>query len=976
MENPSLNQFIKKKDKGSGEYENLYLEGVELLQKLSGSIWTDYNEHDPGITILENMAYALTELNYKVNLPINDLLATAKGDSLSNGDNGFFIPSEILTTNPVTVDDYRKIMIDRIDNVKNVWLTSLNESDRQLSNLPDSNNIRGLYNIFVELYNYDKDLRQRKKEYKRVVSEIEKLFHAHRNLCEDLYEVKIYHSFDLKLALTITIDGEVDGEDIMARIFYEINDYLGKEVNFYSLWQLQERGVPVDQIFDGPKLENGFILPSDLGPKMYRIELSQIMKRIVSIKGVISVNLLQLQYPDLNSKTPDTFLQLNSDHLLVPQGYTPQLLFPDDNKSLIVENDGVVFHPDLESVKKNLGFYQALGYGNFKSVSRSANIVEIPKGNQLPVDDYYELRKQFPEVYGIGEFGLNNNLSPLRYAQANQLKAFLLPLDQIMANFLSQTTHVFQLYNVHDKLKQSYFYQLLNDMPNLVPLIKSDASSSDEEAIDQWEKTLGELNKKYDRDALNRLNEAVDSLIDRFSESFATYALRKINTNCYGSVLTHDHFDLKLLNWKRKLVSEYARVSYNRAKGYNYLKLDDDDSNLNVVEDGNQLIPGLVHKTAILMGIKNVALRSLVETVTNSRIKFYRESHHTEIIEERMKVVFSEEDNTVILVDEVVIIDEHVENFYDAWFFTGNSETLLDEVLKYGILEENYSIKTPSSNHQKYYILFKGAQGTQRLIHITKSEESARKAIAGLIHYLTIINEEGEGMFLIEHILLAPPYQGNYYGFEFLLSGTNRIGFKQEKLQSLHARNNSASAFFADDFSIEKQLKVVQVKDGYSLVFEDSGGDFIAVSDSTYENSDEAQQEVDQIINIGQSAGIAQIEKSLTYYAWYNKRKVDEAFFSFVMSIILPAWPVRFQDKNFRTKMENTIYENAPIHLGIQYLWLELEQMAQFEQFFFKWGLRRSTIASVEQLDDACDLIGMIEELAGKTNLWLTKNIS
>ena len=51
--------YIAKKAKGSGEYEDLYLEGVELLQKLSGAIWTDYNEHDPGVTILENIVYTI-----------------------------------------------------------------------------------------------------------------------------------------------------------------------------------------------------------------------------------------------------------------------------------------------------------------------------------------------------------------------------------------------------------------------------------------------------------------------------------------------------------------------------------------------------------------------------------------------------------------------------------------------------------------------------------------------------------------------------------------------------------------------------------------------------------------------------------------------------------------------------------------------------------------------------------------------------
>jgi len=40
---------ITKKEKGAGEFQELYLEGIEFLQNLSGANWTDYNAHDPGV---------------------------------------------------------------------------------------------------------------------------------------------------------------------------------------------------------------------------------------------------------------------------------------------------------------------------------------------------------------------------------------------------------------------------------------------------------------------------------------------------------------------------------------------------------------------------------------------------------------------------------------------------------------------------------------------------------------------------------------------------------------------------------------------------------------------------------------------------------------------------------------------------------------------------------------------------------------
>ncbi len=39
--------------------------GISLIQKLSGSTWTDHNLHDPGITILEQICFAIADISYQ-----------------------------------------------------------------------------------------------------------------------------------------------------------------------------------------------------------------------------------------------------------------------------------------------------------------------------------------------------------------------------------------------------------------------------------------------------------------------------------------------------------------------------------------------------------------------------------------------------------------------------------------------------------------------------------------------------------------------------------------------------------------------------------------------------------------------------------------------------------------------------------------------------------------------------------------------
>ena len=44
-------------------------EGIKLIQQLSPDLWTDHNLHDPGITLLEELCYAITDLAYRLDYP-------------------------------------------------------------------------------------------------------------------------------------------------------------------------------------------------------------------------------------------------------------------------------------------------------------------------------------------------------------------------------------------------------------------------------------------------------------------------------------------------------------------------------------------------------------------------------------------------------------------------------------------------------------------------------------------------------------------------------------------------------------------------------------------------------------------------------------------------------------------------------------------------------------------------------------------
>src|SRR5262245_44320602 len=104
------------------DFYGLRRKGIELIAQTGSRWWTDYNVHDPGITILEALCYAITDLAYRIGWDIEDILAPS---AASPGDpypgQAFYTARRILTVSPVTPDDLRRVLID-LESVRNAWI--------------------------------------------------------------------------------------------------------------------------------------------------------------------------------------------------------------------------------------------------------------------------------------------------------------------------------------------------------------------------------------------------------------------------------------------------------------------------------------------------------------------------------------------------------------------------------------------------------------------------------------------------------------------------------------------------------------------------------------------------------------------------------------------------------------------------------------------------------------------------------------
>lgn len=106
---------------GSSDYAYLRSKGLEYIEKLGSRLWTDYNIHDPGITLLELLSYAISDLGYRTSIDTKDLLTAAPGVTMSPAMQTFFTARNIMTVSPLTQNDYRKLLID-IDGIRNGWM--------------------------------------------------------------------------------------------------------------------------------------------------------------------------------------------------------------------------------------------------------------------------------------------------------------------------------------------------------------------------------------------------------------------------------------------------------------------------------------------------------------------------------------------------------------------------------------------------------------------------------------------------------------------------------------------------------------------------------------------------------------------------------------------------------------------------------------------------------------------------------------
>ena len=570
------------------DYARLREEGIKAIAALAGNKWTDYNAHDPGITILEALCYAITDLSYRLDFEMADLLAYPAEQS--DGLPQFLTAREILTVNPLTIEDYRKVLID-IDGVKNAWLEIVDIPQPELYydaekaslsfssvNLAEPVNLRGLYRVLIEpdraYWDEEPDRDYRDKELKLIEAATERL-QQQRNLCEDFAEIRVLPIEEITVRAEIEIGDRLDPNQLMAELYTALEREISPALEFLNLSELIDRGVPVEDIFVGPKLEHGFIDDKQLEKFQRRDELhtSDLIHIILDLAGVKTVRNITLssdRSPQPEAWALDLDLQL-----------TPSLKSIEE----AIQSGDIKFYKGQISCSLDLAKIQKIQEAakialSSKSNSSPPQDIPVPRGNYRELADYVSIQNEFPLTYGIGDFGLPASASVARKAQAKQLQAYLTVFDQLLANHFAQLDRVRELFSLSNRQIQTYFTQSIKHFPGAENILKeSYATYLDRSSVEA-------------ESALNRKNRLLDRLLAQYGEAFTDRSLLYPDSDSSKAIAYE-----KNVNCKVDFAQDYRQISSGRDRAFNYT-LDPDRT------DDFHNVSGLKRRIARLLGIE------------------------------------------------------------------------------------------------------------------------------------------------------------------------------------------------------------------------------------------------------------------------------------------------------------------------------------------------------------------------------------
>lgn len=892
------------------DYDALRLRGIAYAQNLSGDIWTDYNEHDPGVTLLEHLCYALTDLSYRAGFDVEDILYAEEPPGPDGTDNGFYPPVHILPTAPVTATDYRRLLIDRVRGIRNVWFQPIHGHNR---------GYRGLFRLRIQLV----EGAERKQRSREIVREVRDLVMANRNLCEDLQEIIVLDTEFLSIAASIHIAADAFGEKVLAEMLHTLEQTLNPGIRYYSQEELERKGYTKEEIFDGPAPLHGFVREEDLKPLPKNTHVSTLREAISRVKGVKLVNDLVVwkngqRIPgDEIVPSPDSSLRLD-----------PQLVDGNGiNSGIRLLRNGVPVAVNARQTRQYLNTLAAKAKRGFQTRLNVTEPAVVPGKRKPGLSAYRSIQHHLPAVYGLGEQGLPATADRERRAKAFQLRGYLLIFEQFMADYLAQLTHVRTLFSTKPEggrdacFKEhtsTYFSQFPADIPDAEELInytkpkstgkEKVASKPSRSQVLEWiNEDLRSVAAKTDPSDKRR-NRFLDHLLARFGEVYHGDALRFVADQ------QEDTLNAALARGKARFLSAYPEISRERSKAFNYRAPAWENANVS--------------------GLKKRVTLSLNLGVPDDDTK-----------KEKLPAYANRSLSPTDLLQGATLSSKEGNS-------EGSSPSLsFQALLREGTKQSSYDIIRAGT---QYELRFTGgapprdpgaAAGAENVEERgTRLHTGTHAACVGarehLIGHLARINARGEGFYLLENILLRP---GQPAGSVLVLEDQLPEGAGTVRIHSVTFSDEQTLNELSTDLLViathESNWLLLQDGSEWRTVLLRSGQPvMLSMPYPSERKARVIRQHLFSLFKRIREQDPASLNNYLRLEVEHREGfLINAGFYSLRLSVVAPAWPALFQNHDFRQLFRQAVATSVPAHLSVDYYWLPPGEMVVFEDTYQQW---------------------------------------
>lgn len=537
------------------DFDTLRQSGLELIQKLAPTTWTDHNNADPGITLLDQICYALLDLGYRVDFSIEDLLAGGSDAAYEL----LFSPRKALSTQPVMSEDYRRALID-MEGVQNAHFNLSAASSPELYYAPFSEELvladyrsellppevyrkvglKGLVEVSIQKKPESNEAEVANEAYQKVL--------ANRGLATDLENIAILPEEKVKIQVSLELGSAQNVEALMAQVWHILYQYINPSFNFETLDTFRQ-GRLIEEVFDGPALTNGFLSQEQLRKFEKRAELRRsdlvqaLMNLAPEVKTILTLDI---------AKEGETF-STNRLAWLVPLDPNQAVVFDRDASQILLYRDDLPVTYDSAEVERQ---YQALLQQAEQPTPEAKDLDYVPtKGTDQEVAYYTSVRQHMPEVYGVTPYGLPENANNARQAQARQLSAYLLFFEQILADYFAQLGGVSTLLSFERASNdfQSYFTQVLST--ENIPALEGIYTQEEGRIQSNSAEVLGNQTNE------SRNTRLLDHFLARFSEQFSDNVLTLTdNSGAFANAI----------DAKRAFVKNSPQLSAARGTAFDY----------------------------------------------------------------------------------------------------------------------------------------------------------------------------------------------------------------------------------------------------------------------------------------------------------------------------------------------------------------------------------------------------------------------